>query len=102
MEDTIMKNKKDHHLMPRNGMWYFQMKNVKFSLHTTSITEARRLRDKYYKEMLAYGHLNREDKKEVPLFGALAQEWSELKKGTFKKSTVRDYRNSIFSNWFSY
>ncbi len=85
----------NHHLFKRNGMWYFQMKKFKFSLHTASITEARRLRDKYHREIIVHGCLQRKEDKEVPVFGLLAKQWFDLKKDKLKKSTIRDYRNSM-------
>ena len=90
-----MARNKNHHMFQRNGNWYFQMKKEKFSLHTTSVTEARNLRDKYYKEMLVYGRLQKEEVLDIPLFGFLAQKWFNLKEAKLKKSTVRDYRNCL-------
>jgi hypothetical protein len=79
MEGMIMARNKNHHMFQRNGNWYFQMKKEKFSLHTTSVTEARSLRDKYYKEMLVYGRLQKEEAPDVPLLGFLTQKWFNLK-----------------------
>ena len=90
-----MAKNKNHHMFQRNGIWYFQMKKQKFSLHTTSVTEARSLRDKYYKEMLVYGRLKNEEVSDVPVFGSLAKKWYMLKKDKLKRSTIRDYRNSL-------
>jgi len=90
-----MAKNKNHHIFNRDGMWYFQMKKEKFSLHTTSVTEARRLRDEYYKQMLVYGHVAEEETKSVPVFGSLAHTWFKLKESKLKKSTIRDYRNCL-------
>jgi integrase len=90
-----MAKNKNHHMFNRNGVWYFQMKTEKFSLHTTSVTEARKLRDEYYKQMLVYGHIAEEKTNSVPEFGSLAQTWFKLKKDRLKKSTIRDYRNCL-------
>ncbi|MFO8163929.1 MAG: site-specific integrase [Desulfatiglandales bacterium] len=71
------------------------MKTEKFSLHTTSVTEARKLRDEYYKQLLVYGHIAEEKTNSAPEFGSLAQTWFKLKKDRLKKSTIRDYRNCL-------
>lgn len=90
-----MAKNKNHHMFQKNGWWYFQMKGVKFSLHTTSVTEARRLRDRHYRQMLAHGRIIREEGRAVPVFGELAVQWFKLNKNELKKSTFRDYRNSM-------
>ena len=74
-----MAQRKDHNLENRRGTWHFVVKKkgrkIKLSLKTTSVTEARKLRD----EMLRR-HLNGEDLRgsEKPenrtvLFGEIAQ-----------------------------
>jgi len=90
-----MAKNKNHHMFQKNGWWYFQMKGEKFSLHTTSVTEARSLRDKFYQDMLAHGRVLGEEVKEVPEFGELAVKWFKLNKSQLKKSTFTDYRNSM-------
>jgi integrase len=95
VEDIIMAKNRNHHMFQKNGWWYFQMKGEKFSLHTTSLTEARRLRDKSYQDMLAHGRILGEEVKEVPEFGELAVRWFKLNKSQLKKSTFRDYGNSM-------
>jgi integrase len=96
VEDIIMARKnKNHHMFQKNGWWYFQMKGVKVSLHTTSVTEARRLRDKHYRDMLAHGRILEEEGRAVPVFGELAVKWFKLNKNKLRKSTIGDYRNSM-------
>jgi integrase len=90
-----MAKNKNHHLCNRGGVWYFRMKGQRFSLHTTSVTTARELRDQHYRDMLAHGHIPRQETKEVLLFGELAVKCFELKKGKLKKSTLKDYRNNM-------
>ena len=91
-----MAKNKNHHLYKRGDTWYFRMKDEKFSLHTTSVVEARRRRDEYYKEFLIHGRLLREDTDtEIPVFGVLAKKWWNLKKDKLAKSTKKDYRNNL-------
>lgn len=90
-----MAKNKNHHRYKGGGVWYFQMKGQKFSLHTTSVTEARRPRDKHYQDMIVYGQIPNEQVKQTPEFGALAVKWFDLSKGRLKRSTFRDYRNSM-------
>jgi len=58
------KNKKDHHLEERENVWYFvameKGKRIKKAL-SASITEARRIRDKYLKEISVYGDIQRSE-----------------------------------------
>ena len=70
------------------------MRGEKISLHTTSVTEARGLRDKNYQDMLAHGRILKEEGRGAPEFGELAVKWFKLNKGKLRKSTFRDYRNS--------
>ena len=89
-----MAKNKNHHMFQKNGWWYFQMRGEKISLHTTSVTEARGLRDKNYQDMLAHGRILKEEGRGAPEFGELAVKWFKLNKGKLRKSTFRDYRNS--------
>lgn len=90
-----MARDRNHHLYRRGGIWYFQMKGQKFSLHTTSVTEARRQRDRYHQDMVIYGRIPSEQIKEAPEFGELAVKWFELNKTRLKKATFKDYKNSM-------
>jgi len=93
------KNKKDHHLKKRNDVWYFEAmvrgKRIKKAL-SRSITEARRLRDKYLKEISVYGDIQRnEPVKEAKLFGEVAQQWVKIMPQKVKSSTLKDYRGAM-------
>ncbi len=93
------KNKKDHHLKKREDVWYFEVmvngKRIKKAL-STSITEARRIRDKYLKEINVYGAIQRsEPVKEAKLFGEVAQQWIKIMLQKVKSSTLEDYRGSM-------
>ena len=93
-----MAKNKNHHLYKRGDTWYFRKringKWIKKSL-STSVTEARRLRDELLKEIMVHGRLQENTDKEVPVFGALAKKWYDLKKDRLKKSTLKDYRNNL-------
>jgi len=55
-----------------------QLKRIKKAL-STSITEARTLRDRYLKEISVYGDIQRnEPVKESKLFGEVAQQWVKI------------------------
>ena len=82
MEDITMAKNKNHNLFKRGDVWYFRRrKNGKWIKKGLSrnLTEARDLRDKYYKEMLVYGRIQKEEAPDIPLFGFLAQKWFNLK-----------------------
>ena len=90
------KNKKNHHLKKRGDVWYFEAmvrgKRIKKAL-SGSITESRRLRDEYIKEIKFYGDIQRnEPVKESKLFGEVAQQWAEIMSQKVKSSTLKDYR----------
>jgi integrase len=96
-----MKNK-NHHMFKRRDTWFFQKKvkgqekPIKISLRTTSVVEARRRRNEKLEEIRrAGGYLPQEQKHPVPEFGELAVKWFDLRKAKLKKSTVKDYRNSL-------
>lgn len=90
----------NHHLFKRNDVWYFRKQVngrwIKKGL-SYSVTEARRLRDEYLKEILIYGDIqsHQAEGKESPMFGELAQEWIKIKEKEIKSSTLRDYRSSM-------
>jgi len=90
-----MVRNKNHHLVKRGNVWYFRVKGKKFSLHTSSVVEARKRRDEYYREFLIHGRLPYHLKNDIPVFGELAKEWWDLKKNKLAKSTLKDYRNSL-------
>lgn len=102
----MAKKRLNHHLYQdkASGIWYFQKKvrcfekPYKFSLETTSVTEARRKRDEYLKEIEYYGYLpSAEPEKPEHLnagivFGEVAQKWAEITKGKVAETTYESYR----------
>jgi len=96
-----MAKNKNHHLRKIQNIWYFESmvkrKRIKKSL-SESVTEARKLRDQYLKNILIYGDIQEPQPEEDTsglLFGELAIEWIKIKEKEIKSSTLRDYRSSM-------
>jgi integrase len=95
-----MAKDKNHNLVKRGDAWYFRMRRGKQVIRktlSTSITEARRLRDDLLKDMALYGDIRRPQsvQNENPLFGELAEKWHRIRSRQIKASTMRDYRSSM-------
>ncbi len=70
-------------------------KRIKKAL-SRSITEARRLRDDYIKEINIYGDIQKDEPvKETKLFGEVAQQWVKIMPQKVKSSTLKDYRGAM-------
>jgi len=94
-----MARNKNHHLFKRGDTWYFRMQKngrwIKKSL-STSVTEAKRLRDEYLKEIAVYGDIQKPQVDDGgPLFGEVAEKWAKIKSTQTKASTMRDYRSAM-------
>lgn len=94
-----MAKNKNHHLKERGNVWYFLAmvngKRINKAL-SGSITEARRLRDKYLKEISVYGDIQgKKPVKETKLFGEVAQQWVKTMLQKVKASTLKDYRGAM-------
>ena len=95
-----MAKNKNHHLYKRGDTWYFRMrKNGKWTKKclSSSVTEARRLRDEYMKEIMVYGDIQQPqvENDRGPLFGEIAERWANIKSMQTKASTMRDYRSAM-------
>lgn len=89
---------KNHHLFERSGKWYFQYRGVKKSLKTSSITEARDLRDQLMKELDYHGVDLLKKQRTQKVFGEVALEWWERKKTEgCRKETLRNYKSMLNS-----
>jgi integrase len=92
-----MAKNKNHHLFKRGGVWYFRKKVngrwIKKSL-STSVTEARRLRDEYLKQLYVHGDIQSRPAQGENniLFGELAERWAKITKKRVKTSTFRGYQ----------
>ena len=112
----MAKKKLNHHLYQDSGsqVWYFQKKvkgfdkPYKFSLETTSVTEARRKRDEYLKEIEYHGYLPTvEPEKPEPsnttkVFGEVAQEWAEITKTKVAETTFHAYKKAMNTHVLPY
>jgi len=108
----MAKMKKDHHLEERNGIWYFKMM-VKGKRHfeqlSSSVMEARTIRDQRLNEIEMHGRQNSTAQKdssssgeEAMLFGDVVMSWSQrqedrIKKDQLKTSTWRDWKSILNS-----
>jgi integrase len=95
-----MAKDKNHNLVKRGEVWYFRMRKGKQVIRkalSTSITEARKLRNDLLKEMALYGDIRRSQpaNDENPLFGELAEKWYRIRSRQIKASTMRDYRSCM-------
>ena len=95
-----MAKDKNRNLVKRGDVWYFRMRKGKQVIRktlSTSITEARRLREDLLKDMALYGDIRRPqvDDDENPLFGELAEQWYRIRSRQIKSSTMRDYRSCM-------
>jgi integrase len=92
--------KKNHHLSKIGNVWYFETmvkgKRIKKAIGE-SVTEARRLRDRYLKEILLYGSIQEPSPMEEtgPLYGEVAKQWVEIKGKEIRSSTLIDYRSAM-------
>ncbi|MBM9604213.1 tyrosine-type recombinase/integrase [Desulfopila inferna] len=101
----MAKKSKNHHLELRGDTWYFVAmvngKRIRRAL-STSVTEARRTRDQYLKEIDLYGKIQSSkavydpdgDNEEI-LFGEAAQKWANSIVRKVKPSTLRDYKSAM-------
>lgn len=93
------KNPKDHHLEPRGNVWYFKVmvkgKRRKKAL-STSVTEARRMRDELLREIAIHGDIRKDEPtKPTKVFGEVAQQWVKIMTKKVKSSTMTDYRRTM-------
>lgn len=94
-----MAKNKNHHLMKRGNVWYFQkMINRKWRKKalSESVTEARKERDRLLREILIYGDIRKNESPPASKrFGEVAQQWAKIKAKRVKSSTWRDYRGAM-------
>ena len=91
---------KNHHMILRENTWYFVTKvngrRIRKAL-SQSVTEARRLRDEYLRNIAIHGDLpkGKQVDERGPLFGEVAKEWVAITAKEIKLSTLTDYRYSM-------
>jgi integrase len=86
-------------LEKRGDVHYFVAMNngkrIKMAL-TKSLTQSRKLRDNYLKEILIYGDIQRNEASgKEKLFGEVAKQWVKLMPQKVKSSTLDDYRDAM-------
>jgi integrase len=85
---------KNRYLTKRGKKWYFYKRTksgwIRKAL-STSVAEARLLRDQYLERLESYGNLQSDDKEKDMLFGELAERWAKITKKKVKKSTYQGY-----------
>lgn len=99
-----MARNKNHHLVKRVDVWYFRARikgRVIKKRLSTSLVEARKLRDQILKEIALYGNVRGvdPDSGDAPLFGEIAMKWAKITEKKVKKSTFRGYRIAMNSFW---
>lgn len=99
--------KKERNLRKRkNGIYYFRKTHngrlFRLSLGTYRLLEAKKRKAQIEEFYRSYGYypsklaaLKQPNQEDVPVFGELAIQWFEMRKGKLKKATIRDFRNSL-------
>ena len=100
----MAKKDKNHHLKLRGTSWYFEAmvsgKRVRKAL-STSVTEARRVRDQYLKEILIHGEIHslspspNNKIEDGILFGEVSTKWAHVISKKVKASTLTDYKGAM-------
>ncbi|WP_163336117.1 site-specific integrase [Desulfopila sp. IMCC35008] len=99
----MAKKSKNHHLEQRGDNWSLVAmvsgKRLKKAL-STSVTEARRMRDQYLKEIAVYGEIRSikpvvDAGKDKVLFGKVAVKWVKTRDKWIKSSTLKDYKSAM-------
>ena len=90
---------KNHHLRKRGDVWYFETmvngRRIKKAL-SSSVTEARRIRDEYLREIAIHGDIRKKpEPKAEKVFGEVAQQWVKIMRKKVKTSTLTDYRRTM-------
>jgi integrase len=99
MEDMTMA-KKNQNLIKRGDTWYFRKRVngtlIKKAL-STNLTQARKVRDQYLKEILLYGKIQEPEPVigPGPVFGEVAKQWVDMKGNEIRSSTLTDYRSAM-------
>lgn len=90
-----MAKKRHHHLLKRNGIWYFRKGNVRFSLKTTVATEAIKLRDRMLENYILYGQFTFFEDESRVTFGEVTKLWALVHSKRVAHSSWRDYRSTV-------
>jgi integrase len=99
MEDMMVKDK-NHHMIIRKNTWYFVTqingRRIRKAL-SQSITEARRIRDGYIREIKLNGDIRNVQQTDDggPLFGELVEKWVKIMLKKVRPSTMIDYKSAM-------
>jgi len=91
---------KNHHMVKRENTWYFVTKvngrRIRKAL-SQSITEARRIRDEYIREIKLNGDIRgtRQADDAGPLFGEVVEKWVKITIRKVRPSTMIDYKSAM-------
>ena len=91
---------KNHHMVIRNNTWYFVTKangrRIRKAL-SQSVTEARRIRDEYIREIKLNGDIpNAQQTDDAgPLFGEVVEKWVKVTIRRVRPSTMIDYKSAM-------
>jgi integrase len=99
MEDMMVKDK-NHHMNLRGNTWYFETKvngrRTRKAL-SQSVSEARRIRDEYLRDIKLYGDLQtvKTNDGRGPLFGEVVEKWVKVTIKKIRPSTMIDYKSAM-------
>jgi len=91
---------KNHHMILRGNTWYFVTKingrRTRKAL-SQSVTEARRIRDEYLREIKLHGGLQivNQTNGPGPLFGEVVEKWVKITVKKIRPSTMIDYKSAM-------
>lgn len=91
---------KNHHMILRGNTWYFVTKvggrRTRKAL-SQSVTEARRIRDEFLREIKLHGELQtiKTNDGRGPLFGEVVEKWVKVTTKRIRLSTMIDYKSAM-------
>lgn len=91
---------KNHHMILRENTWYFVSKvngrRIRKAL-SQSVTEARRIRDEYIREIKLNGDIRNIQQTDDagPLFGEVVEKWVKVMIKKIRPSTMIDYKSAM-------
>jgi integrase len=95
-----MSKDKNQYMVQRGKVWYFRLRRGKQVIRkalSTSVIEARRMRDDLLKQMSLQQDIRSPQtiQGETPLFSELVETWQKISPTWIKSSTMRDYKSSL-------
>ena len=96
----MMVKDKNHHMILRENTWYFVSKvngrRIRKAL-SQSVTEARRIRDEYLREIKLNGDIRNIQQTDDagPIFGEVVEKWVKVMIKKIRPSTMIDYKSAM-------